>query len=71
LLQGISQSLIIARIGFSRVRTPSSAVKRTALVFASNHHAGEDEELPISSVLDITEGGGYIEMGTTRSGTFA
>jgi hypothetical protein len=71
MLQGISQSLIIARIGLSRLRAPSSAAKRTALVFASDHRAVEGEEPDDSVVLDITEGANDIELSCTRSKTLA
>jgi hypothetical protein len=62
--------MILARVGFSRLRAPSSAAKRTALAFASDHRAVEEEE-GIESVLDITKGGGDMEMCTTRSSTLA
>jgi hypothetical protein len=64
----MSQSLIIARIGFSRLKAPSSAAKHTAIVFASDHRAIEEEE-HISFVLDITKDGEDVEMNTTRSST--
>jgi hypothetical protein len=57
--------LIIARIGFSRLRSPSKAAKRTAAVLASNHQVEEEER--IDFVLDITKGGDDIGMCTTRS----
>jgi hypothetical protein len=60
--------LIIARIGFSRLRAPSKAAKRTAAILASNYQV--DEEEYIQPVLDITKSGGDIEMcTTTRSST--
>jgi hypothetical protein len=51
--------LIIARIGFSRLRALSSAAKRTALIFASDHQSVEEEECS-DAVLDITKDGGDI-----------
>jgi hypothetical protein len=67
--QGISQTLIVARIGFSRLRSPSKAAKRTAAVLASNHQVDEEER--IDFVLNITKGGNDIEMCTTGSSTLA
>jgi hypothetical protein len=57
--------LIIARIGFSRLRSPSKAAKCTAAVLASNYQLEEEER--IDSVLDITKGGNDIKMCATRS----
>jgi hypothetical protein len=46
-LKGISQSLIIARIGLSRLQRPASASKHTALVFADSSKAEVRTELVI------------------------
>jgi hypothetical protein len=70
MLYGMFQSLIIARIGFSRLRAPSSTAKRTALAFASDSQAMEEEE-PIDSAIDLTKGGCEMEMCTARSSTLA
>jgi hypothetical protein len=46
-MKGISQSLIIARIGMSRLQTPAAVVKHTALVFANSSRAEVRTELVI------------------------
>jgi hypothetical protein len=66
----MSQSLIIARVGFSRMQAPSSAARVTALVFASEHQGMAAEE-PSSSRLQIIKSGDDIEMYSTGSRTFA
>jgi hypothetical protein len=62
--------MIIARIGFSRLRAPTSATKRTAIVFASDDRDIEEED-HIDVVLDITKGGGDIEISSMSSSTLA
>jgi hypothetical protein len=46
-LKGISQSLIIARIGLSRLQRPAVASKHTALVFADSSKVEVRTELVI------------------------
>jgi hypothetical protein len=69
--QGISQTLIITRVGFSRLRAPSKAAKLTAAVFASNHQPEEKEDYISSEtglVSDVARDGGDpdIEIGTNH-----
>jgi hypothetical protein len=63
--QGISQTLIIARIGFSRLRSPSSAAKFAARFLASDERVVEEEDRA-NLVIDITENGDDIESIAVR-----
>jgi hypothetical protein len=47
LTKGISQSLIIARIGLSRLQGSTTAAKHTAIMFADNSGAEVGTELVI------------------------
>jgi hypothetical protein len=46
-MKGISQSLIIARIGLARLLRPGAASKHTAIVFADTYGAGMGTQLVI------------------------